>query len=154
MGPYQGGLWEISRSSREAGALLPFLSDGAHVGCGGERMSLIWDYLHKGDYSNHLIPALWEICSVKRCISISPDNCVQRRLHQYHYSLHCFTQTTLAWLMNRQKTVYSRNSRKSITHAKEACVADQPQYSKSHTFNGTHEVSHSVRWCDNQLLMH
>lgn len=78
-----------------------------------------WDYLHKGDYSNHLIPVLWDICSVKLYISISQDNCVQTRLHQYHYSLHCFTQTTPVWLMNSQKTVYSRNSRKSITHAKE-----------------------------------
>lgn len=50
------------------------------------------DYSHEGDYSNLLILELGN-CSVRIDIPISPDNCKQKRLRQYNYSPHCFSQS-------------------------------------------------------------
>lgn len=80
LGPHHNGLWEISGGSDKTGAFLCFLSSArAH------RVNVvIWDYSHEGDYSNLLILELGNR-SVKIYIPISPDNCKQTRLHQYHY---------------------------------------------------------------------
>lgn len=56
------------------------------------KADIVWDYSRDGDYSNILVLELAN-CSVKIYIPISPDNCKQTRLHQYHYSPHCFTQS-------------------------------------------------------------
>lgn len=53
---------------------------------------VVWDYSREGDYSNLLILELGNRC-VKIYIPISPNYCKQTRLHQYHYSPHCFTQS-------------------------------------------------------------
>lgn len=150
MGPYQSGLWEISWSGDKTGASLSFLSITEHtISCGRADVA-VRDYFHKGDYSNHLIPVLWGICSVKLYISISPDNCVQTRLHQYHYSLHCFTQTTHVWLMNRQRQYTA------IILTNQLLMLRRPVLQISgnivnHTLSmGRIGVSHSVCGCDNQ----